>query len=137
MSLEQTLEKIKELDVLAFPLLAGVEVLSMRGRRTKKKSIDYLKQKEIEIGFSRHSSSFEKAYLKSCEKESNKKFNPCNFTLYFDIKNAEVTANHSHFYWNGSWESLESELKKEIVILNELGFNINYKGYLKERDISV
>lgn len=137
MELEQTIEKIKELDVLAFPILAGVEVLSMNRRRTKKQSIDYLKEIEIEIAFSRHSSSIEKIYLKSCEEESNKKFNPSNFTLYFDIKNAEVTANHSHFYFNGSWEGLESELNKEIGILNELGFNINYLGYLKERNLSI
>lgn len=128
-----TLEKIKELDVLAFPLLAGVEVLSMRGRRTKKQAVDYLKEKEILIGFSRHSSSVEKACLESFGVGSY----GSNFTLYFDIKNAEVTARHSHFYWNGSWEGLESELKNEIKILKELDFNIKYYGYLKERDIFI
>lgn len=137
MELELVIEQIERQDVLALPILAGVEVLSMRGRRTKEQAIGYLKEKEIAIGFSRHSSSFEKAYLESYDEESNKKFNPCNFTLYFDIKNAEVTANHSHFYYNGSWEGLENELKKEILILNKLGFNISYSGYLKERNISV
>ncbi len=130
----KSLEKIKELDVLSFPLLAGVEVLSMRGRRTKKQAVDYLKEKEIGIGFSRYSSSIEKACLKSFGVSSS---HASNFTLYFDIKNAEVTANHTHFYRNENWKGLDYELKKEVRVLRELGFNINYKGYLKERDISI
>lgn len=136
MKLELIIEQIKGLDVLAFPLLAGVEVLSMKGR-TKKQAIDYLKEKEITIGFSRHSSSIEKAYLESCKEGSNEKFNPRNFTLYLDIKNAETTPHHSHFHWNGSYEGLDMQLQKEIRILREFGFNINYHGYLKERDISI
>lgn len=134
MELESIIKKIRGLDVLAFPLLAGVEVLSMKRRKTKKQSVDYLKEKEIVIGFSRHSSSIKKAYLKSCGANPSR---ASNFTLYFDIENAEVTARSSHFYYDGSWKGLDSELKKEIGILNELGFNINYRGYLKERNISI
>lgn len=103
MELESIIEQIEKLDVLGFPILAGIDVLNMRQERTKKESVNYIKEKEIVIGFSKHSSTVEEAYLKSCKGYTGK-INSRNFTLYFDIKDAEITAHSSHFYWNGSPE---------------------------------
>ncbi len=67
----------------------------------------------------------------------NGKSNPRNFTLYFENKNSKITSHPSHFYWNGSFEGLDMQLKEEIIILRKLGFNINYQNYLKEMNFSI
>lgn len=137
MELESAIEKIGKLDVLGFPILAGVEALSLQIKTSNKQSLDYIKEKKVDIKFSRYSSSIEKAYLEYCEKKHNEKAYPRNFSLYLDIENSVITHYPYYFYWNGSWEGLDSQLQEEVGVLRGLGFKINYSGYLKEKDIFV
>jgi len=60
-----------------------------------------------------------------------------NFTLFIKIKNAPWSVHPSHLQYNGSIECFEEEMRRDSRVLNSLGFNIHYGGYVPEFDVEV
>jgi|WetSurMetagenome_2_1015567.scaffolds.fasta_scaffold454882_2 hypothetical protein len=105
----------------------------MSGREgSQERILEDIRKKVIHVEFGRYGSSIERHMIK--EKESNEK--PRNFTLYLDIGGSGVIHTPTHFHWNGSWEGLDHEMKRDAKILRELGFKIDYQGHNQERDVS-
>jgi hypothetical protein len=60
---------------------------------------------------------------------------PRNFTLYTVFCcNEIIFRGPTHFRFEGSWEGLDHELRKDAEILEGLGFRIDYRGYNPNKD---
>ncbi|MDO8740151.1 MAG: hypothetical protein Q7J54_01100 [Candidatus Woesearchaeota archaeon] len=134
MALNSVLEQIERLIVESKLGFLGNQITNIVDAYTdirgeKEQELEDLKQRTIHVEFGRYGSSIEKA-IRGKESKSR------NFTLYFDIERWEWTLFPMHFYWEGSWEGLEEEMKRDVEILTTLGLKIDYKGYNPERNIS-
>jgi len=108
-------------DLASIPRILGKENASFI------EVFEYLKSKQITVGFSKYGSSNEKSAGLTR-----------NFTLYSEVLNEDFTQGPMHFYWNGSPEGLEFEMQKDVTILNnQFGFMIHNKGYDKTGDVSL
>jgi hypothetical protein len=119
---------------------------------------DYLRQREITVGFSCYRSSMERDPVRTLlsgdfdhlldeeardelERIADEGSNPRlqrNFTLYSEIKDSEFQIAQMHFYWRGSFEGLETEMRRDVTTLNNgFLFQIHFAGYNPEGNVSI
>lgn len=109
-------------------------------KRTQDEMLEEIRKQEIYAKFGVYSSSIERLAIKMFERQESDQKNdamkPRNFTLYFEVKDTSIFMHPCHFHYNGSWECLEEEMKRDAEMLNnKFGFKINYEGHDPEFDI--
>ena len=103
------------------------EEIEKRRKELALEIIEDLKNRTIRIGFAMYGSSDERKMENSFYR---------NFALFYDIEGSEFKQlRPSHFFYNGSWEVLDEEMKRDKVILEEMGFKFRYEGYMPESDV--
>lgn len=54
------------------------------------------------------------------------------YKLYIGWEDGSKYSDYKLFRYNaGSWEQLETEFRREAGVLREIGFKIDYKGYVE------
>jgi len=85
--------------------------------------LDDLKETRFRVSFKRYRSDIQvKLFGKSQ-----------NYTLYIGVpEDFPFKPGHQHFTYPGSWEAVETEIRKDIELLAEQGFrNIEFCGYVE------
>ncbi len=101
--------------------LSAMSSATSFGTITQKEVLQKMKDKKINVFFT----SFE-----DLEKYGGP--NQWLYKLCISWKDGSRYSDYKLFrYSEGSWEQLETEFRREAGVLREIGFKINYKGYIE------
>ena len=94
--------------------------------------LEYIRERQVDVCFATFSSSIERKYREETGSQSS---TPLNFTMLFKVQDSKYAVHPHHFSYNGSWEVLEEEMKRDAQALAEMGFKINYQGHAPRGDV--
>tara|TARA_Y100000310_G_C20639324_1_gene792987 strand:+ start:674 stop:1075 length:402 start_codon:yes stop_codon:yes gene_type:complete len=131
---DRELSPAGSLDVLGFYISTTAQVYSFIHKVSIGDALENLKDIRLTFGFGRYRSVHENTFLRD-EGGVNNGFR--NFTLFFEIDDPQLSVRPPHFNWEGSYEGLETKMNAEVAILQELGYTVDYKGYMPEHDVLI